>query len=100
MSWAATPAAPRLDGTPAAPAFSDRGGTRPGRGPEVGRGTQRDRREAVSASAGLAPRRHPNVHPTPFGSWPPRRRNRLTTRPRREPYRTGLSLGGDEPAVF
>ena len=36
----------------------------------------------------------------PSDRGPQRRRSRLTTRPRREPYLTGLSLGGDEPAVF
>ena len=36
----------------------------------------------------------------PPNRGPPRRRNRPTTRPGREPCLTGLSLGGDEPAVF
>src|SRR5437667_5240353 len=39
----------------------------------VGRGTKRDRRNAVSPSAGLAPRRHPKVLPTPPEPRPRRR---------------------------
>ena len=71
-----------------------------GRGPQVGRGTKRDRREAVSPGAGLAPKRHPHVHPTPTNRGPQRRRHRPTTRPNREPCLTGLSFIGDEAAVF
>ena len=52
------------------------------------------------SSAGLAPRRHPKSTRPPPDRGPPRRRNRPTTRPGREPCLTGLSLGGDEPAVF
>ena len=101
MSWTVAPAARRLEGTPAAPAFPERGGTRPGRGAGAGRGTERDRREAVSGSAGLAPRRHPKVLPTPSGPRPSKEGgHRPTTRPGREPCLTGLSLGGDEPADF
>ena len=100
MSWAAAPAARRFDGTPAAPAFSDRGGhdRAAARGRVGGRNEIGARPSHVVA--GLAPRRHPKVHPTPAGPRPRRRRNRPTTRPAREPCLTGLSLGGDEPAVF
>src|SRR5262249_11642251 len=47
VSWAAAPASSRLDGTLAAPAFPVRRGLA-GHAAEVGRGTQREQREAVS----------------------------------------------------
>jgi hypothetical protein len=98
VSSAAAPAARRFDGTPAAPDFPiDRGGPtagpRPGHGPGVGRGTKRDQRDAVSLSTGLAPKRHPTSSRPPPGRRPRSRRNRLTTRPAREPCLTGLSPG-------
>jgi hypothetical protein len=97
-SWAAAPASRRFDGTPAAPAFTARGGL-PGHAPEVGRGTRRDQREAVSSKTGLVSKHHPKVHPTPTGALR-RRRKRLTTRPACEPSLTGPSPGGGEPAAF
>src|SRR5262245_43445194 len=71
-----------------------------GGAPGVGRGTKRDQRDAVSESTGLVPKHHPKVHPTPVEPPPRKRRNRPTTRPRRELRLTGLSLGGDEPAAL
>ena len=101
MSLAAAPAARRFDGTPAAPdLLTNRGGHRPGRGPGVGRGTNRDQREAVSLVAGLVPKHHPKVLPTPTGPRPRRRRKRLTTRPAREPRLTGLSPEEMSPPLF
>src|SRR5262249_26071210 len=90
------PASCRFDGTPAVPAVTVRGGP-PGHASAVGRGTRRDQREAVSVMTGLVPRHHPKVHPTPAGA-PRRRRERQTTRPAREPSRTGPCLRAGEPA--
>ena len=47
---------------------------------------------------GLVPEHHPKVHPTPAAAPRPRRSDRLTTRPAREPSLTGPFLGEGEPA--
>jgi hypothetical protein len=98
VSWAVTPASSRFDGTPAAPAFirplwgagSRRGG---------GSGDKRDQRNAVPSMTGLMASHHPKVRPTPAAA-PRRRRRRPTTRPAREPCRTGPFPCEGEPAAF
>src|SRR5206468_283623 len=97
MSLAAAPASSRFDGTPAAPALLVRGGP-PGDAAEVGRGTKRDQRDAVSVRTGLVPRHHPRpTRPPP--QRPGEGGNRLTTRPAREPCLTGPSLGEVSPPL-
>jgi len=97
MSWAAAPASCPFDGTPAVPAYTLSGGPRE-HAADVGRGTRRDQREAVSVNTGLVPKHHPrSPRPPPQRA---RRRKRRTTRPAREPSLTGPCPRGGEPAAF
>jgi hypothetical protein len=100
VSSAVTPATGRLDGTPAVPAYLRIRGGHPGGAAEAGRGSGRAQREAVPVKTGSVPKHPPKVPPTPAAAPPQDRRSRRTTRPAREPGRTGLSLRGESPPHF
>src|SRR2546423_1235318 len=100
MSLAAAPTAGRFDGTPTAPACTDRGG--PHTRPWPGGGSGDTTRSACSClgKEGLGATAPPQGPPAPHRPAAQRRRNRPTPRPDREPSLTGLSFRGDEPAAF
>src|SRR6516165_9850441 len=98
MSWAAAPAARRLDGTPAVSILPEPRCN--GNAAEVGRGNGNGLSRSCPQQTGSVPKHSPKCHPTPTAALPRRRSNRLTTRPDREPGLTGPSRRGGEPDAF